>query len=60
MSNAPVGNKPKGKNTTGSMDQYLHKDQTTPSTNNKHQSNVLSPLEEEKWKGKKKGPNKVS
>ena len=54
MSNVLVRNKPKSKNSTGSMDQYLQKEQGMPATNNKHQSNVLSPLEEEKWKGKKR------
>lgn len=54
MSNLLVGNKPKSKNTTGLMEQYLDKEQGTPSTNNKRQSNVLSPLEEEKGKGKKR------
>ena len=58
MSNALVGNKPKNKITTGLMDQYIQKDQGTSSTSNKCQSNVLSPPEEEKWKGKK-GTNEV-
>lgn len=41
------------------MDQYLQKEQGTPSTNDKRQSNILSPLKEEKWKGKKRGSNEV-
>ena len=53
MSNASVGNKPKNKGTIELMDQYIQKDQGTSSTSNKHQNNVLSPPEEEKWKGKK-------
>ena len=45
---------PKTNPQQGSMDQYLQKEQGTPSTSNKHQSNILSPPEEEKWKGKKR------
>ena len=63
MSNASAGNKPKNKTTIGLIDQYVQKEQGTSATSNKHQSNVLSPPEEEKWKGKKalmKSPNDIN
>ena len=54
MANTATGNKNKLKNNSGVMDSYLQKDQIVTPLNNKRQSNVLSPLEEEKSKVKKK------
>ena len=54
MANTVTGNKNKLKNNTGIMDSYLQKEQIVTPSNNKRQSNVLSPLEEEKSKIKKK------
>ena len=54
MSTTGIGNKNKSKNTPGLMDSYLQKDQMGTSSNNKRQSNVLSPTEDEKLKAKKK------
>ena len=54
MSSVGTGNKNKSKNTTGLMDSYLQKDQMGTSSNNKRQSNVLSPPEDEKLKAKMK------
>ena len=54
MSNVLVGNKAKNKNTTGLIDQYIQKDHSTTPNSNKHQSNALSPPDEEKLKAKKR------
>ena len=54
MANTVTGNKNKPKNNSGLMDSYLQKDQIVTPLNNKRQSNVLSPSEEEKSKAKKK------
>ena len=54
MANTVTGNKNKLKNNSGVMDSYLQKDQIVTPLNNKRQSNVLSPLEDEKLKAKKK------
>ena len=54
MANTVTGNKNKPKNNSGLMDSFLQKDQIVTPLNNKRQSNVLSPLEEEKSKAKKK------
>ena len=54
MANTVTGNKNKLKNNTGVMDSYLQKEQIVTPSNNKRQSNVLSPLEEEKIKNKEK------
>ena len=54
MSNVLSRTKTKNsKSSTGLLDQYIQKDTTTISNSNKHQSNVLSPPEEEKIKAKK-------
>ena len=57
MANTMTGNKNKLKTNTGVMDSYLQKEQkeqTVTPANNKRQSNVLSPLEDERSKTKKK------
>lgn len=54
MANTATGNKNKSKNNSGFMDLYLQKDQIATSSNNKRQSNILSPPEEENLKAKKK------
>ena len=54
-----TGNKNKLKSNTGVMDSYLQKEQIVTPSNNKRQSNVLSPLEEEKSKIKKKNPKSI-
>ena len=59
MANTMTGNKNKLKTNTGVMDSYLQKEQkeqTVTPANNKRQSNVLSPLEDERSKTKKKNP----
>ena len=54
MANTGIGNKNKSKNTPGLIDSYLQWDQVGTFSNNKRQSNVLSPPEDEKPKAKKK------
>ena len=54
MANTVTGNKNKSKNNLGLMDLYFQKDQIVTSSNNKRQSNILSPPEEEKLKAKKR------
>ena len=52
-----AGNKNKLKNNNSTMESYLQKEQkeqTVTPANNKRQSNVLSPLEDERSKTKKK------
>ena len=54
-----TGNKNKLKTNAGVMDSYLQKEQkeqTVTPAHNKRQSNVLSPLEDERSKTKKKNP----
>ena len=53
MSITGIGNKNKSKNTPSLMDSYLQRDQVGTFSNNKRQSNVLSPMEDEKLKAKK-------
>lgn len=49
MSNVPSGSKSKAsKNSTGSIDHYLHREISNIPNNNKHLNSALSPAEEEK------------
>ena len=59
MLNTAIGNKNKFRNTPGLMDLYLQKDQVATFSNNKRQSNILSPPKEEKLKVKKKNIKSV-